>query len=117
MYNNGQQFGLSYEANQESNLTNEGEVHIDLNDIVSVLNLFQGEDVTANNECGLVDGSGPDNTKATSTAAGDPFDSCFADEVAEKDQYVSRRRRKGPTIKAHKHRRMSKRKNGLTCLK
>ena len=93
MYNNGQQFGLSYGANQESNHTNEGEVGMDLSnyadDIVDELNDFfdkEDEDVTMNNEIGLVDGSNPDNTKATSTAAGDLFDSSFANEVAEKDQ-------------------------------
>ena len=91
MYKNGQRFGLSYGANQESNLTNEGEVGIDLSDfnaddIVDDLNLFEEEDVTVKNESGLVDGSDPDNTKATSTAAGDLFDSSFANEVAEKDQ-------------------------------
>ena len=51
MYKNGQRFGLSYGANQESNLTNEGEVGIDLSDfnaddIVDDLNLFEEEDVT-----------------------------------------------------------------------
>jgi hypothetical protein len=93
MYNNGQQFGLSYGANQESYLPNEGEVGgMDLSnfapdDIVDELNLFkEDEDVTLNNEIGLVDGSNPDNTKATSTAAGDLFDSSFANEMAEKDQ-------------------------------
>jgi hypothetical protein len=85
MYNNGQQFGLSYGANQESNHTNEGEVGMDLsnyaNDIVDELNdFFDKEDDS------LVDGSNTDNTKATSTAAGDLFDSSFANEVAEKDQ-------------------------------
>jgi hypothetical protein len=92
MYKNGQRFGLSYGANQESNLTNEGEVGIDLSDfnaddIVDDLNLFEEEDVTVKNESGLVDGSDPDNTKATSTAAGDLFDSSFANEVAEKDKH------------------------------
>ena len=93
MYNNnGQQFGLSYGANQESNLTNERKVGIDLSDfnaddIVDDLNLFEEEDVTVKNESGLVDGSDPDNTKATSTAAGDLFDSSFANEVAEKDKH------------------------------
>ena len=55
-------------------------------DIVDDLNLFKEEDVTVNNESGLVDGSDPDNTKATSTAAGDLFDSSSANEVAEKDK-------------------------------
>ena len=94
MYNNGQQFGLSYGANQESNHTNEGEVGMDLsnyaNDIVDELNDFfdkEDEDVTMNNEIGPVDGSNTDNTKATSTAAGDLFDSSFANEVAEKDKH------------------------------
>ena len=47
MYNNGQQFGLSYGANQESYLPNEGEVGgMDLSnfppdDIVDELNLFK----------------------------------------------------------------------------
>ena len=74
-------------------LPNEGEVGgMDLSnfatdDIVDELNLFkEDEDVTLNNEIGLVDGSNPDNTKATSTAAGDLFDSSFANEMAEKDQ-------------------------------
>ena len=74
-------------------LPNEGEVGgMDLSnfapdDIVDELNLFkEDEDVTLNNEMGLVDGSNPDNTKATSTAAGDLFDSSFANEMAEKDQ-------------------------------
>jgi hypothetical protein len=92
MYNNGQQFGLSYGANQESNLPDEGENGgMDLSnysdDIVDTLNLFkEDEDVTLNNDMGLVDGSNPDNTKATSTAAGGLFDSSFANEMAEKDQ-------------------------------
>ena len=38
------------------------------------------------NESGLVNGSDPDNTKATSTAARDLFDSSFANEAAEKDK-------------------------------
>lgn len=72
-------------ANQESNLTNEGEVGgFDWDDFD--LNLFEEKDVTVENESGLVNGSDPGNTKASSTAAGDLFDSSFANEVAEKDK-------------------------------
>ena len=73
-------------ANQESNLTNEGEVGgFDWDDFD--LNLFEEKDVTVENESGLVNGSDPGNTKASSTAAGDLFDSSFANEVAEKDKH------------------------------
>jgi hypothetical protein len=89
--NDGQQFGLLNGANHGLNLTNEGEAAKDLSDLIEdhiiEVFLFEDHDATVDNESGHVDGSVSDNTKTASTAAGDPFDSLFADEeAADKDQ-------------------------------
>lgn len=105
MNNNGQLFGLSNGANHGLNLTNEGEVDRDLSDLIDdfIANMDESDPVNGNNsdntnaataagnrmdESGPVDGSNSDtdNTNVASTAAGDFFDSSFANEVEEKDQ-------------------------------
>jgi len=65
---------------------------------------------------GLVDGSDPDNTKATSTAAGDLFDSSFANEVAEKDQRQQEAQERANNQNSQTQENMSKQKNRMTML-
>jgi hypothetical protein len=82
--NDGHQFGLLNGANHGLNLTNEGKAAKGLSDFIEdhIIEdlLFEDHDATMDNESGHVDGSVSENTKTASTAAGDPFDSLFADE-------------------------------------
>jgi hypothetical protein len=85
--NDGQQFGLLSGANHGLNLTNanEDKAAKDLSDFIEdhIIEDLLFEDHDASGHMG---GSISDNTKTASTAAGDPFDSHFADEAADKDQ-------------------------------
>jgi hypothetical protein len=103
--NDGQQFGLSNGLNHGLNQTNEGEAGRDLSDFI--------EDLIDNmDESGPVNGSDSDNTNAASTAAGDHFDSSFANEAADKDQRQQEAEERANNQNSQT-RRMSKQKNRL----
>jgi hypothetical protein len=112
--NDGQQFGLSYGAIQESNLTNEGYAGNDGQQFGLSNGPNHGLNRTNEGKAGRME-----VTLTTLTQHHQQLGTTLILLLQMKRQTktsVSRRQRKGPTIKTHKHRRMSKQKNQMTML-